>query len=50
LAFVVEQNGVDYATGVANGTLQWFAQVLIVVLVGGISLLILPLYNKKAST
>jgi uncharacterized protein (TIRG00374 family) len=47
LALVVEQNGVDYAMGVANGTLQWFAQVLIVVVVGGICLLALPLYNKK---
>jgi uncharacterized membrane protein YbhN (UPF0104 family) len=47
LALVVEQNGVDYAIGVANGTLQWFAQVLIVVVVGGICLLALPLYNKK---
>lgn len=47
LALVVEKNGVDYATGVANGTLQWFAQVLIVALVGGISLLVLPIYNKK---
>lgn len=47
LALVVEQNGVEYAMGVANGTLQWFAQVLIVVLVGGICLLALPIYNKK---
>jgi len=47
LAKVLEQNGVDYTLGVANGTLQWFAQVLIVVIVGGISLLVLPFYNKK---
>jgi hypothetical protein len=47
LAKVLEQNGVDYTLGVANGTLQWFAQVMIVVIVGGISLLVLPFYNKK---
>lgn len=49
LAKVLEQNGIDYTLGVANGTLQWFAQVLIVVVVGGISLLVLPFYNKKRS-
>jgi hypothetical protein len=43
----LEQNGIDYTLGVANGTLQWFAQVIIVVIVGGISLLALPFYNKK---
>jgi len=47
LAKVLEQNGIDYTLGVANGTLQWFAQVIIVVIVGGISLLVLPFYNKK---
>ena len=49
LAKVLEQNGIDYTLGVANGTLQWFAQVLIVVVVGGISLLVLPFYNKTSS-
>lgn len=49
LAKVLEQNGIDYTLGVANGTLQWFAQVLIVVVVGGISLLVLPFYNKNLS-
>lgn len=47
LAKVLEQNGIDYTLGVANGTLQWFAQVMIVVIVGGISLLVLPFYNKN---
>lgn len=49
LAKVLEQNGIDYTLGVANGTLQWFAQVLIVVVVGGISLLVLPFCNKTRS-
>lgn len=47
IAKVLEENGVPFEIGFANGTLQWFAQFLIVVLVGAISLLLLPLYNKK---
>jgi uncharacterized membrane protein YbhN (UPF0104 family) len=33
--------------GYANGTLQWFAQCIIVLLVGFICLLLLPWYNRK---
>ena len=48
MAKVLELNGVDYTLGLANGTLQWFSQFLIVIVLGGISLIILPIINKKA--
>lgn len=35
------------AIGYANGTLQWFAQCIIVLFVGFICLMLLPWYNKK---
>lgn len=44
---ILEKNGVVYEIGLANGTLQWFAQFIIVVLIGAVSLLLLPVYNKK---
>ena len=47
MAKVLEENGIEYAIGVANGTLQWFAQFLIVVLVGSFCLILLPFYNKR---
>ena len=47
MAKVLEQNGIEYAIGVANGTLQWFAQFLIVVLLGSTCLLLIPFYNKN---
>ncbi len=47
LAKVLEKNGVPYTIGFANGTLQWFAQFLLVVIVGFICLGLLPWYNKK---
>ena len=47
MAKVLELNGVNYTLGLANGTLQWFSQFLIVLLLGGLSLLILPIYNKN---
>ncbi len=47
LATVLEKNGVPYTIGLANGTLQWFAQFLLIVLVGFICLGLLPWYNKK---
>lgn len=47
LAKVLEKNGVPFEIGFANGTLQWFAQFAIVVLVGSICLVLLPYYNKK---
>lgn len=48
MAKVLELNGVDYTLGLANGTLQWFSQFLIVILLGGLSLIILPIINKQA--
>ncbi len=47
MAKVLEENGIEYAIGVANGTLQWFAQFLIVVIIGSACLILLPFYNKK---
>jgi uncharacterized protein (TIRG00374 family) len=47
LAKVLELHGVPFALGFANGTLQWFAQFLIIIFVGFISLGLLPYYNKK---
>lgn len=47
IAKVVEISGVPFEIGFANGTLQWFAQFIIVLAVGGLSLILLPLYNKK---
>lgn len=47
LAKILEQNGVAFEHGIANGTLQWFAQFLIIIFVGFISLGLLPWYNKK---
>lgn len=48
MAKVLELNGVDYTLGLANGTLQWFSQFLIVLVLGGISLILLPIINKQA--
>lgn len=47
MAKVLELNGIDYTLGLANGTLQWFSQFLIVLVLGGISLIILPIINKQ---
>ncbi len=47
LAKVLEKNGIPFELGFANGTLQWFAQFIIVLIVGFISLSLLPWYNKK---
>lgn len=46
LAQVLELNGIPLAIGFANGTLQWFAQFIIIIVVGFISLGLLPYYNK----
>lgn len=48
MAKVLELNGIEYTLGLANGTLQWFSQVIIVIVLGGISLIILPFINKQA--
>jgi uncharacterized protein (TIRG00374 family) len=47
LAIILEKNNVPYEIGLANGTLQWFAQFIIVLLIGGICSGFLPFYNKK---
>jgi uncharacterized protein (TIRG00374 family) len=47
LAQVLALNGIPQEIGLANGTLQWFAQLIIVVVVGFISLVLLPYFNKK---
>ena len=48
MAKVLELNGVEYTLGLANGTLQWFSQFIIVIVLGAISLLLLPIINKQA--
>jgi len=50
IAKVLEENGVPFEIGFANGTLQWFAQFLIVIILGCISLLLFPVYNKTRTT
>jgi hypothetical protein len=47
LAKVLEKNGVPFEIGFANGTMQWFAQFLIIVFAGFISLGLLPVFNRK---
>lgn len=47
LAKVLQKNGIPFEIGFANGTLQWFAQFLIIIFIGFISLGILPWYNRK---
>jgi glycosyltransferase 2 family protein len=47
LAEVLYRNGVPFEIGFANGTLQWFAQFLIVVVVGFICVGLLPFFNKN---
>ena len=47
MAKVLELNGIDYTLGLANGTLQWFSQFLIVIVLGGISLILLPIINRQ---
>jgi len=48
MAKVLELNGIEYTLGLANGTLQWFSQVIIVIVLGGIALIVLPFINKQA--
>lgn len=47
MAKVLELNGIDYTLGLANGTLQWFSQFLILLVLGGVSLILLPIINKQ---
>lgn len=46
LAKVLEKSNIPFELGFANGTLQWFAQFLIVVIVGSFCMGLLPFYNK----
>ncbi len=48
MAMVLKLNGVSYTLGLANGTVQWFAQFIILLILGGTSLILLPIINKKA--
>jgi len=50
LAKVLEKNDVPFEIGYANGTLQWFAQFLIIVVVGALCLILLPIFNKTKLT
>lgn len=47
MAKVLEKNNVPFELGFANGTLQWFAQFIMVLLLGFISLGLLPYFNKQ---
>jgi len=47
MAKVLELNGIEYTVALANGTIQWFAQFLIIIVLGGISLIMLPIINKE---
>ncbi|MDE3252454.1 MAG: flippase-like domain-containing protein [Bacteroidota bacterium] len=47
MAKVLEKNNIPFELGFANGTLQWFAQFMIVVLIGSLCMILLPFYNKK---
>jgi uncharacterized protein (TIRG00374 family) len=47
IAKVLELSNVPFEMGYANGTLQWLAQFGIVLLMGFISLGLLPIYNRK---
>jgi hypothetical protein len=47
LAKVLEKNNIPFEIGFANGTLQWFAQFMIVVIVGSLCMGLLPFYNKQ---
>ncbi len=47
MAKVLELNGIEYTLGLANGTLQWFSQMIIVIVLGGLALIMLPFINKQ---
>lgn len=47
IAKVLEKSDIPFEIGFANGTLQWFAQFMIVVIVGSLCMGLLPFYNKK---
>lgn len=47
LSMVLEIYGVKKEIGLANGTIQWFAQFIIILLVGFVCVILLPIYNRK---
>lgn len=47
LAMVLELYGIEQGLGIANGTLQWFAQFFIILIVGFVSVILLPVYNRN---
>lgn len=47
MAKVLEKSNIPFELGFANGTLQWFAQFMIVLIVGTICVILLPVYNKN---
>lgn len=49
IVFSLQNPSVPESIGNANGLLQWFAQCLIVLVVGFVCLLLLPWYNKRTT-
>ncbi len=47
VVLTLQSPAIPNAIGYANGTLQWFAQCIIVLMVGFVCLLLLPWYNKN---
>ena len=47
MAKVLEKSDIPFEIGFANGTLQWFAQFIIILLVGVLCVILLPIYNKQ---
>ncbi len=46
LALIISKNNVPNEIALANGNLQWFAQFIIILLIGFLSLGLLPYFNK----
>ncbi len=49
VALILQKNDVPVEIALANGNLQWFAQFVIVLIVGFLSLGLLPYFNKHIS-
>jgi len=47
IVLTLQQPSIPNPIGYANGTIQWFAQCLIVLSIGFVSLSLLPWYNRK---
>jgi hypothetical protein len=47
MAKVLEKSDIPFELGFANGTLQWFAQFMIVLIIGTICVILLPILNKN---